>query len=139
MDKAYLKITSKLELKKENEIIYVLSKELQTKEVRKLTGLRNGAWYEEESLARIYGYELLMRDGNKCYIDAELDGEYIALSKLFIYEKGKGLGSAILDILKRHSDDIDGKLIVCQVINPAFFNKFTWLRFDGHQTYDYNC
>lgn len=139
MDKTYLKITSKRELKKENQIIYLLSRELQTKEVRKLTGLRNGAWYEKESLARIYGYEMLMKDGNKCYIDAEIDGEYILLSKLFIHEKGKGLGSTILDILKKYTDKMDGKFIVCQVINPDFFNKFKWLSFDGYQTYDYNC
>jgi hypothetical protein len=100
------------EIKRENEIIYYLSCVLQIKEVRKLFGKRYGAWYEQECLGSIRGYECILRDENRLFIDVKKDGEYITLTKLFVKEKGKGVGSAIMQALRAYTDENGGVLSI---------------------------
>ncbi|WCK57110.1 hypothetical protein PP175_28385 (plasmid) [Aneurinibacillus sp. Ricciae_BoGa-3] len=135
MDNKYRVISTRT-LILENEILGYIAEKIEAKEVRKLSGKRWGAWYEGETLGNLNAYELLT-DGNAVFIDTEKDGEYVTLSKLFIKEKSKGLGTKLLNLYKDYIDYNGGMFLVCLVINPDFFRKFDWLVFDGEQTFEY--
>jgi hypothetical protein len=78
-----------------------------------------------------------MKDGNRVFIDAEKDGEYLTLYKLFIQKKNTGLRTKIMEVYKDFLDKHGGVFMVCLVVNHSFFQKFSWLFFDGYQTYEY--
>jgi hypothetical protein len=137
MSKGYPAIESHQEIEKENKLLYLLIQELSVEVVKKITGKKCEAWYEKETSGGLTGYELILDNGNRVYIDTKLSGKYVLLHKLFIKEKQTGLGSRILTFYKQFIDSNGGVLMVCEVINQDFFNKFTWLSFDEYQTYYY--
>ena len=130
-------IISKQQITTDNKILNVLIRKFPVQAVKKLTGRESGAWYVREISSSLKGYELTMQDGNRVFIDIELKGDYILLYKLYIKEKGSGLGTQIIKICKQYIDHIGGVLMVCLVVNEGFFNKFKWLQFDGYQNYQY--
>lgn len=131
-------IKSKQEIEKENKILYLLMQELSVVVVKKITGKKCDAWYEKETSVSLNGYELILDNGNRVYIDTKLSGEYVLLHKLFIKEKRTGLGSRVLKFYKHFIDINGGVFMVCEVINQDFFNKFPWLIFDEYQNYYYS-
>lgn len=137
MIKGYVDIKSNQEIEKENKILYLLNQELSVVVVKKITGKKCDAWFEKETSGSLYGYELILDNGNRVFIDTKLCGEYVLLHKLFIKEKKTGLGSRIIKFYKHFIDVNGGLFMVCGVINQDFFNKFHWLIFDEYQNYYY--
>ncbi|MBB6444059.1 hypothetical protein [Bacillus benzoevorans] len=137
MNSVYRTVTSMRKFETRTALLKPIVQELSVQVINKLNGEKYGAWYEKETSGSLNGYELFLQDGNRIFIDIELKGDYVLLYKLFIKEKGTGLGSRILNTLKQYVDDHGGTLMVCLVINQEFFNKFDWLEFDEYQNYEY--
>jgi 2'-5' RNA ligase len=97
-------------------------------------------------------------EGHTLYIVAADGGTHgweprtVAVGGLFAAETGKrvneapmdaphgrfgGMGTAFMNALKDYADASDKKLIVHQVANPDFFNRFQWLKRDDTETYRY--
>jgi len=63
--------------------------------------------------------------------------DQILVSKIFIDEKGTGLGTKFVDSLKELSDNSGKKLVINHVENPKFFDKFDYLK-NERGAYRYN-
>ncbi len=63
--------------------------------------------------------------------------DQILLPKIYIDEKGTGLGTDFINTLKEYSDATGKKLVIRNVENPKFFDKFSYLKNErGAYRYD---
>lgn len=121
----------------EMPIIRYLIPKLRIDTYRVIGKRKQSDWFYDEILGNLSSSIECKTEDNAFVIDIEIDGELVILYKLFVKEKGKGLGTTILEQLKTYCDRSHKQLLIVQVINPTFFQKFKWLSFDGDNCFDY--
>jgi len=118
-------------------IIRYLIPKLRVDTYRHIRKSKETDWFYDEILGNLSTSYEFCKEDNTFVLDIEEDNEMIILYKLFVKDKGHGLGTMILELLKTYCDRYHKRLYVVQVINPAFFQKFKWLSFDGENTFEY--
>lgn len=122
-----------------NESLNFLIDQFGVERFRLIGKATSSDWFFDGILANLsYAYEFLLPSGNRVVIELDQDGEFLALSKLFVKEKGTGIGTQIMDALQKYTYREDMCFMVVQVINPEFFNRFEWLTASGMNEYTYD-
>ncbi|OZQ97433.1 hypothetical protein [Paenibacillus sp. VTT E-133291] len=98
---------------------------------RRISEFTESTWFNEDnSLFGGRGFDLLLPDGNRVYMDAEVENKCLYISQIKVKEKGIGLGNRVMELVKDlvlNSEYIQ-RVEVYKVTNHAFFRKFQWLK-----------
>jgi len=69
-------------------------------------------------------------EGTKVYTPINETKDTIMLLKIDALPQGTGAGTKIINGLKAYADNTGKKLIIPDIKNPEFFDKFSWLKPD---------
>lgn len=61
----------------------------------------------------------------------------VGLSQVSVSNPGSGVGTRYMELLKQYADSKELPITVYKVTNPAFFDRFDWLRKDSGLSYVY--
>lgn len=94
-------------------------------------------WYRELGLMG-RGLEFILADGKVIYLYMGIEDRTLYISQIGIRERGKGLGTKVMELFKEFMDEMNGNISVMKVCNQKFFDRFDWLTpTSGGMFYDY--
>ena len=74
------------------------------------------------------GYILTMLNGDRVFLDADLEKNTIYLSQISVEKRNSGLGTKVMTALHEIAKKHNWNIVIYKVSNHAFFDRFNWLR-----------
>lgn len=84
------------------------------------------------------GRWLVRDDGARVRLNLSDDGGEMILHEIQAAPKGSGLGTSVVDALGDHAEDAGKALVIEDVRNAAFFDRFEWLTQGDEGEYVYS-
>ena len=87
----------------------------------------DNTWYRSLGLQG-NGIEFVTPEGKSIYLYMDIqDYNHLYISQFAIKERGEGLGTKVMELLKEFMVDIKGHITVMKVCNQKYFDRFDWL------------